>query len=35
MLSFILGGIFNFVKDFLRTLAIDTLVGIVLAPAGL
>lgn len=35
MLSAIIGGILNFVKDFVRTLIIDTLVGIVLVPAGL
>lgn len=34
MLSF-LSGLFCFVKDFVKTLIIDTLVGICLRPVGL
>lgn len=34
MLSFF-GGLFCFIKDFFKTLIIDTLVGICLRPIGL
>lgn len=29
------GGIFMFIKDFIRTLVIDTMVGFLLRPVGL
>lgn len=35
MLTAIFGGMFNFIKDFVRTLIIDTLVGFCLKPIGL
>lgn len=35
MLTAIFGGIFNFVKEFVKTLIIDTLVGLCLRPIGL
>ena len=34
MLTAIFGGIFNFVKEFVKTLIIDTLVGFCLKPIG-
>ena len=35
MLTAIFGGIFNFVKEFVKTLIIDTLVGFCLKQIGL
>lgn len=35
MISAILVGLFNFAKDFFRTLFIDSLVGFCLKPMGL
>lgn len=35
MLTTIFGTFFNFVKDFVRTLVIDVLVGFCLKPVGL
>lgn len=35
MLAALFGGIINFVKDFIKTLIIDTLVGFCLKPIGL
>lgn len=35
MLTAIFGGILTFIKDFVKTLVIDTLVGFCLKPIGL
>lgn len=35
MITALFGSIFNFIKDFVKTLIIDTLVGFCLKPVGL